>query len=113
MSNKVVMITGALAGIGRATAWAFAADGLSQAAALEAASSGVRVNVVAPGPVDTDRLDQFTGTAERKAGLIAGVPLKRLGTPAEIAASIVFISSDKANFITGAVLSVNGGKTAS
>ncbi|MBB6187525.1 SDR family oxidoreductase [Rhodanobacter sp. MP7CTX1] len=89
-----------------------AVEGMSKAAALETAASGVRVNVVAPGPVDTDLLDQFSGTAERKAALTAGVPMKRLGTPAEIAESIVFIASNKAAFITGAILSVNGGKTA-
>lgn len=89
-----------------------AVEGLSKAAALEAAAAGVRVNVVAPGPVDTDLLDQFSGSPERKATLAAGVPLKRLGNPEEIAESIVFLASDKASFITGAVLSVNGGKTA-
>jgi NAD(P)-dependent dehydrogenase (short-subunit alcohol dehydrogenase family) len=58
-------------------------------------------------------LNRFTGTAERKAGLVAGVPLRRVGTPAEIADAIVFIASAKASFITGQIISVNGGKTAS
>jgi NAD(P)-dependent dehydrogenase (short-subunit alcohol dehydrogenase family) len=58
-------------------------------------------------------LDRFTGTAERKAGLAAGVPLKRVGTPSEIADAIVFVASPKASFITGQIISVNGGKTAS
>jgi NAD(P)-dependent dehydrogenase (short-subunit alcohol dehydrogenase family) len=58
-------------------------------------------------------LNRFTGTAERKAGLVAGVPLKRVGTPAEIADAIVFVASPKASFITGQIISVNGGKTAS
>jgi NAD(P)-dependent dehydrogenase (short-subunit alcohol dehydrogenase family) len=52
-----------------------AVEGLTRSAALEAAEFGVRVNVVAPGPVDTGRLTRFTGTVERKAGLVAGVPL--------------------------------------
>jgi len=58
-------------------------------------------------------LNRITGTAERKAGLVAGVPLKRVGTPAEIADAIVFVASPKASFITGQIVSVNGGKTAS
>jgi NAD(P)-dependent dehydrogenase (short-subunit alcohol dehydrogenase family) len=57
-------------------------------------------------------LTRFTGSDERKAGLIAGVPLKRVGQPEEIAESIVFLSSDKASFITGATIAVDGGKTA-
>src|SRR5882672_9164225 len=89
-----------------------AVEGLTKAAALESAESGVRVNVVAPGPIDTDMLTRFTGTDARKAGLIAGVPLKRVGRPEEIAQTIVFLSSDKSSFMTGATLAVDGGKTA-
>src|SRR5277367_2116124 len=95
------------------TASKHAVEGLTKSAALEGAASGVRVNAVAPGPVETGMLNRFTGTAERKAGLVAGVPLKRAGTPAEIADTIVFLSSSKASFITGQIISVNGGKTAS
>src|SRR6185295_9739254 len=68
-----------------------AVEGLTKSAALEASGSGVRVNAVAPGPIDTGLLTRFTGSDERKAGLIAGVPLKRLGKPEEIAESIVFL----------------------
>jgi len=89
-----------------------AVEGLTKSAALEAAASGVRVNAVAPGPVETAMLNRFTGSAERKAGLVAGVPLKRAGTPEEIADAIVFLGSDKARFITGQIINVNGGKTA-
>src|SRR4030081_2150524 len=89
-----------------------AVEGLTKSAALEAAGSGGGVNVVAPGPIDTGMLTRFTGSDERKAGLIAGVPLKRVGKPEEIAESIVFLSSDKASFITGATIAVDGGKTA-
>ena len=94
------------------TASKHAVEGLTKSAALEAAAFGVRVNVVAPGPVETEMLNRFTGSAERKAGLIAGVPLKRAGTPEEIAESIVFLSSERASFITGATIAVDGGKTA-
>jgi len=89
-----------------------AVEGLTKSAALEAAGSGVRVNAVAPGPIGTGMLNRFTGSDERKAGLIAEVPLRRVGTPAEIAQAIVFLGSDKAPFITGASLAADGGKTA-
>jgi NAD(P)-dependent dehydrogenase (short-subunit alcohol dehydrogenase family) len=94
------------------TASKHAVEGLTKAAALEAAASGVRVNAVAPGPTDTEMLGRFTGTAERKAGLIAGVPLGRAGVPEEIARAIVFVASDQASFMTGQIVSVDGGKSA-
>jgi NAD(P)-dependent dehydrogenase (short-subunit alcohol dehydrogenase family) len=89
-----------------------AVEGLTKSAALEAAGSGVRVNAVAPGPTDTALLNRFTGSAERKAGLVAGVPLQRVGEPGEIAAAIVFLASSRSSFTTGQVLSVDGGKSA-
>ena len=89
-----------------------AVEGLTQSAALEGASFGVRVNSVAPGPTDTDMLDRFTGSPEKKANLITGVPLNRMGTPEELAAAIVFMASPKAAFITGTTLVVDGGKIA-
>ncbi len=95
------------------TASKHAVEGLTKSAALEGAAFGVRVNAVAPGPVDTEMLTRFTGSAERKAGLVAGVPLKRAGKPDEIADAIVFLASGKAAFITGQIIQINGGKTAS
>ena len=95
------------------TASKHAVEGLTKSAALEGATFGIRVNAVAPGPVETAMLDRFTGSAERKAGLVAGVPLKRVGRPEEIADVIVFTASSKASFLTGQVIGVNGGKTAS
>jgi NAD(P)-dependent dehydrogenase (short-subunit alcohol dehydrogenase family) len=94
------------------TASKHAVEGLTKAAALEGAPFNVRVNAVAPGPVDTGMLDRFTGTPERKAGLIAGVPLKRMGLPEEIAQAVLFMASEKAPFLTGQILSVDGGKSA-
>jgi len=94
------------------TASKHAVEGLTKSAALEAAAFGVRVNAVAPGPIETAMLGRFTGSADRKAGLVAGVPLKRAGQPEEIADTIVFASSAKASFITGQIIDVNGGKTA-
>jgi NAD(P)-dependent dehydrogenase (short-subunit alcohol dehydrogenase family) len=95
------------------TASKHAVEGLTKAAALEGAVFGVRVNAVAPGPIDTELLNRFTGNADRKAGLIAGVPLKRAGKPEEIAQAITYLASAKASFVTGQILGVNGGKTAS
>ena len=89
-----------------------AVEGLTKSAALEAAESGVRVNAVAPGPTETAMLDRFTGSAERKAGLVAGVPLQRVGQPDEIANAIVFLASSRSSFMTGQVLFVDGGKSA-
>ena len=89
-----------------------AVEGMTKSAALEAASSGVRVNAVAPGPIETGMLDRFTGTAERKAALVKTVPLGRVGDPADIARAAVFLASEKASFITGQILTVDGGKTA-
>jgi NAD(P)-dependent dehydrogenase (short-subunit alcohol dehydrogenase family) len=89
-----------------------AVEGLTRSAALEAADFGVRVNVVAPGPIDTGMLTRFTGTDERKAGLVSTVPLKRMGRPEEIAQTIVFLASDKASFSTGATFAADGGKSA-
>jgi NAD(P)-dependent dehydrogenase (short-subunit alcohol dehydrogenase family) len=88
-----------------------AVEGLTKSAALEAAAFGVRVNAVAPGPVQTPMLDRLTQTSERKAAFLDTVPLKRAGTPDEIAEAIVYVAS--AGFMTGEVLRVNGGRTAS
>jgi NAD(P)-dependent dehydrogenase (short-subunit alcohol dehydrogenase family) len=95
------------------TASKHAVEGLTKSAALEGAGYGVRVNAVAPGPTETAMLDRLTGSAEKKAGFFAAVPLKRGATPAEIADAVVFVASSKAAYITGQIIRVNGGKTAS
>jgi NAD(P)-dependent dehydrogenase (short-subunit alcohol dehydrogenase family) len=94
------------------TASKHAVEGLTKSAALEGAAFGVRVNAVAPGPTETGMLNRFTGNADRKASMIAGVPLKRAGAPEEVAKAIVFLTSDKASFVTGQIVSVDGGKSA-
>ena len=86
---------------------------LTLIAAQELSRYGVRVNAVAPGPVETAMLDRLAGTLEKKAAFYAAIPLKRGGTPEEIANAIVFVASDKAAFMTGQIIRVNGGKTAS
>ena len=95
------------------TASKHAVEGLTKSAALEGAGYGVRVNAVAPGPTETAMLDRLTGSAEKKAAFFAAVPLKRGALPAEIAEAVVFVASDKAAYITGQIIRVNGGKTAS
>ena len=100
------------AGLALYVASKHAVEGLTKSAALEAAAFGVRVNAVAPGPVETAMLNRLTAGAERKAGMLATVPLKRAGTPEEIAEAIVFVASEKASFMTGEILRVNGGRTA-
>ena len=91
----------------------FAVEGLTKSAALEGAALGVRVNAVAPGPVATDMLDRFVGRDEiAKAGFLASVPAKRAATVEEIAETIVFIASEKAAYLTGQCIAVDGGYTA-
>jgi NAD(P)-dependent dehydrogenase (short-subunit alcohol dehydrogenase family) len=90
-----------------------AVEGLTKSAALEGAAAGVRVNAVAPGPIETALLNRFTGSADGKAGMVAGVPAKRAGRPEEIAQTIVFLASNKVDYLTGQIIGVNGGKTAS
>jgi len=89
-----------------------AVEGFTKSAALEVAPLNVRVNAVAPGPTDTGMLDRFTGTAENKAALASTVPLGRVGKPADIARAILFLASDAASFVTGQIVTVDGGKTA-
>lgn len=89
-----------------------AVEGLTKTAALEAATFGVRVNAIAPGPTETEMLGRLTRDPSRRAAMVATVPLGRVGTPEEVAEAILFIASDKASFITGQVLCVDGGKSA-
>ncbi|MHC2336789.1 SDR family NAD(P)-dependent oxidoreductase [Bradyrhizobium sp. USDA 4454] len=90
-----------------------AVEGLTKSAALEAAAFGVRVNAVAPGPTETAMLDRLTGSPDKKTAFYAAVPLKRGARPEEIAEAVAFVASEKASFITGQIVRVNGGKTAS
>ena len=116
-SGSIINISSTYGHEGAANASVYAAskhavEGLTKSAALEGAAAGVRVNAVAPGPTDTAMLDRFTGTAENKAALKAFVPLGRIGKPDDIANAVVYLASDQAAFITGQVITVDGGKTA-
>ncbi len=88
-----------------------AVEGITKSVALETVKSGIRVNSVAPGPIDTGMLTRFTRTPENKAALVTTVPMDRLGLTEEVANAIVFVASDRASFITGHVLNVDGGKS--
>jgi NAD(P)-dependent dehydrogenase (short-subunit alcohol dehydrogenase family) len=94
------------------TASKHAVEGLTKAAALEVAHTGIRVNVVAPGPVETPMLNRFVGTEEHKEGFKTIVPAQRIGLPEEIAQTIVFLGSNKSPFLTGQSIAVDGGMLA-
>lgn len=81
--------------------------GLTRSLALELAPSGIRVNCVAPGCVETDMV-RILGP-ETRAMLVEETPLGRLGTPEDIAHAVAFFASDKAAFLTGQVLTADGG----
>ena len=90
----------------------FVATGLVMHLAVELAPAGIRVNGVAPGTIRTDRviaLESEPGGPEYLANIVRMHPLGRLGEPAEVARAMVFLASDDASFITGAVLPVDGG----
>ena len=81
--------------------------GLTKALAKEEGPSGITVNCVAPGVIDTDMMASFS--AEDKAALAEETPLGALGTPKQVADALVFLAGDGASYITGQVLGVNGG----
>ena len=81
--------------------------GLTKSIARELASRGITVNAVAPGFIETDMTAVLT--AEQREALAKGIPLERLGTPADVAAAVLFLASEGAAYITGQVLVVDGG----
>ena len=90
----------------------FVASGLTKHLAIEWASQGIRVNAVAPGTINTERVRQLPdepGGSEYVEGIKAAHPMGRLGEPSEVANAILFLASDEASFITGAILPVDGG----
>jgi NAD(P)-dependent dehydrogenase (short-subunit alcohol dehydrogenase family) len=90
-----------------------AVEGLTKSVALEFGASGIRVNAVAPGPIQTAMLDRFTGGEDVKAYLATLNAQKRIGQPDEIARAVLYLASDDASFVTGHILNVDGGKSAS
>jgi len=116
-SGSIVNVSSAYGRVGAPGASVYVAskhavEGMTKAAALEVAESGVRINVVAPGTTDTGMLTRFTHSDETKAALVSTVPFKRLATPEEIAHVIVFVASTDASYMTGASVAVDGGMLA-
>jgi 3-oxoacyl-[acyl-carrier protein] reductase len=82
---------------------------MTKGLSTELAPSGIRVNCVAPGWVDTPMTADTLADAERRKTIYAAIPVGRVGTPEEIAAPILFLCTDYAGFITGEIFNVNGG----
>jgi 3-oxoacyl-[acyl-carrier protein] reductase len=111
-AGRIVSISSVVGQMGNAGQANYAASkagliGFSMALAREVASRNITVNVVAPGMIETDMTRAVVGKAQ--SDWEALIPLKRLGTPQDIATAVCFLASDEAAYITGQVLAVNGG----
>src|SRR5437763_100984 len=118
LSGKTALVTGASGGIGGAIARALHQQGAAvllsgtrqgalEALAVELATRGITVNCVAPGFIASAMTDALT--PEQKERIAGTIPMGRLGAPEDVAATVVFLASDQAGYITGQTLHVNGG----
>ena len=111
-SGRIISISSVVGATGNPGQTNYAASkagmiGFSKSLAAEVAGRGITVNVVAPGFIETPMTDVLDES--QKSGLLTRVPAGRLGTPAEVAASVAFLASNEAGYITGATIHVNGG----
>lgn len=83
--------------------------GMTETLAIEWAPFGITVNVIGPGAIDTPMIADAKFPKEAMDALLAGIPMKRMGTPEEIAAAVVFLASNEASYVTGATFFVDGG----
>ena len=82
---------------------------MSEAMAIELAPYNIRVNVVSPGAIDTPMIDPVKQDKAAMAGILARVPLRRVGKPEEVANAVLFLASDESSYMTGSVVVVDGG----
>ena len=93
------------------TASKHAVVGMTKTAALELARHGIRVNAICPAPIETPMAQALEAGMKRER-LTASIPLRRYGTPEEVAALVLFLASDEAAYVTGGVYTVDGGAMA-
>ena len=100
-----------LAGVAIYAASKHGVVGLTKSAALETAQQNIRINAVAPGPIETGLLHRMVGDAIPMDAIAAQVPMGRIAQPSEVAEAILWLASDNASFVTGHTLAVDGGFT--